>query len=82
VALFFYLYIKIIVMKIKLLTSIKRNGQNYIENDILDIPENNIDIWIKNGWGELIDKKEKKIKKETKELKIDSKQTKDETNKD
>jgi hypothetical protein len=69
-------------MKIKLLTSIKRNGQNYIENDILDIPENNIDIWIKNGWGELIDKKEKKIKKETKELKIDSKQTKDETNKD
>ena len=69
-------------MKIKLLTSIKRNGQNYIEGDILDIPENNIDIWIKNGWGELIDKKEKKIKKETKELKIDSKQTKDETNKD
>jgi len=69
-------------MKIKLLTSIKRNGQNYIAGDILDIPENNIDIWIKNGWGELIDKKEKKIKKETKELKIDSKQTKDETNKD
>jgi len=69
-------------MKIKLLTSIKRNGQNYIEGDILDIPENNIDIWIINGWGELIDKKEKKIKKETKELKIDSKQTKDETNKD
>jgi hypothetical protein len=34
------------------------------------------------GWGELIVKKEKKIKKETKELKIDSKQTKDETNKD
>jgi len=67
-------------MKIKLLTSIKRNGQNYIEGDILDIPENNIDIWIINGWGELIDKKEKKIKKETKELKIDSKQTKDEAN--
>jgi len=69
-------------MKIKLLTSIKRNGQNYIVGDILDIPENNVGIWIKNGWGELIDKKEKKIKKETKELKIDSKQTKDETNKD
>tara|TARA_R110002012_G_scaffold303187_1_gene504816 strand:+ start:470 stop:673 length:204 start_codon:yes stop_codon:yes gene_type:complete len=67
-------------MKIKLLTSIKRNGQNYIVGDILDIPENNVGIWIKNGWGELIDKKEKKIKKETKELKIDSKQTKDEAN--
>jgi hypothetical protein len=69
-------------MKIKLLIPIKRNGQNYKEGDILDIPENNIGKWIKKGWGELIDKKEKKIKKETKELKIDSKQTKDETNKD
>ncbi len=69
-------------MKIKLLIPIKRNGQNYKEGDILDIPENNIGKWIKKGWGELIDKKEKKIKKETKELKIDSKETKNETNKD
>lgn len=69
-------------MKIKLLTSIKRNGQNYIEGDIIDIPENNFGKWIKNGWGELIVKKEKKIKKETKELKLDSKETKNETNKD
>jgi hypothetical protein len=73
-------------MKIKLLTSIKRNGQNYIEGDIIDIPENNFGKWIKNGWGESIEKivkkKEVKIKKETKELKIDSKETKNETNKD
>lgn len=69
-------------MKIKLLTPVKRNGQNYKEGDIIDIPEKNVGKWIKMGWGELIDKKEKKIKKETKELKIDSKQTKDETNKD
>jgi hypothetical protein len=73
-------------MKIKLLIPIKRNGQNYKEGDILDIPENNIGKWIKKGWGESIEKivkkKEVKIKKETKELKIDSKETKNETNKD
>lgn len=69
-------------MKIKLLTQIKKGGQIYKDGDILDIKDHKIDKWIKMGWGELIDKKEKKIKKETKELKIDSKQTKDETNKD
>jgi|14BtaG_2_1085337.scaffolds.fasta_scaffold55928_3 hypothetical protein len=73
-------------MKIKLLTSIKRNGQNYIAGDILDIPENNVGKWLKNGWGESIEKivkkKEVKIKKETKELKIDLKETKNATNKD
>jgi hypothetical protein len=71
-------------MKIKLLTSIKRNGQNYIAGDILDIPENNVSKWLKNGWGESIEKivkkKEVKIKKETKELKLDSKETKHEGN--
>jgi hypothetical protein len=71
-------------MKIKLLTSIKRNGQNYIAGDILDIPENNVGKWLKNGWGESIEKigkkKEVKIKKETKELKLDSKETKHEAN--
>ena len=81
-ALFFYLYIKILIIKIKLLTQIKKGGQIYKDGDILDIEDHKIDKWIKMGWGELIDKKEKKIKKETKELKIDSKQTKDETNKD
>lgn len=69
-------------MKIKLLTQIKKGGQIYKDGDILDIEDHKIDKWIKMGWCELIDKKEKKIKKETKELKIDSKQTKDETNKD
>jgi len=71
-------------MKIKLLTSVKRNGQNYAEGDIIDIPEKNVGKWLKNGWGESIEKivkkKEVKIKKETKELKIDSKETKNETN--
>ena len=73
-------------MKIKLLTPVKRNGQNYKEGDIIDIPEKNVGKWIKKGCGESIEKivkkKEVKIKKETKELKIDSKETKNETNKD
>ena len=69
-------------MKIKLLTQNKKGGQIYKEGHIMDIEDQKIDKWIKMGWGELIVKKEKKIKKETKELKIDSKQTKDETNKD
>ena len=51
---------------------------------LLDIPENNARKWLKNGWGESIEKpiikKEVKIKKETKELKLDSKETKHETN--
>ena len=50
-------------MKIKLLTQIKKGGQIYTDGDILDIEDHKIDKWIKMGWGELIDKKEKKIKK-------------------
>lgn len=69
-------------MKIKLLTQIKKAGQIFIEGDIMEVEDHKVDKWIEMGWGELIDKKEKKIKKETKELKIDSKQTKNETNKD
>ena len=73
-------------MKIKLLTPVKRKGQNQKEGDIIDIPEKNVGKWIKKGRGESIEKivkkKEIKIKKETKELKIDSKETKNETNKD
>ena len=68
-------------MKIKLLTQIKRGGQIYSEGQILEIEDNKVNKWVSNGWGEII-KKEAKPKKETKELKIDSKETKDATNKD
>jgi len=42
VALFFYLYIKILIMKIKLLTQIKKGGQIYKDGDILDIEDHKI----------------------------------------
>ena len=69
-------------MKIKLLTSISKEGRNYKEGDIIEINESNLSKWISMGWGEAIVKKEAKPKKETKELKIDSKETKNETSKD
>ena len=68
-------------MKIKLLTQIKRGGQIYSEGQILEIEDSKVNKWVSKGWGEII-KKEAKPKKETKELKIDSKETKDATNKD
>ena len=68
-------------MKIKLLTSISKEGRNYNEGDIIEINESNLSKWISKGWGEAIIKKEAKPKKETKELKIDSKETKNETGK-
>ena len=68
-------------MKIKLLTSIFKEGRNYKEGDIIEINESNLSKWISKGWGESIIKKQAKPKKETKELKLDSKETKNETSK-
>ena len=56
-------------MKIKCLTEIHRNNVVYNKGDVLDIPESNVSKWIEKGWGECINKKELKVKKETKELK-------------
>lgn len=68
-------------MKIKLKTSIQKDGREYQAGDIIEINEANLPKWISNGWGEAIAKKEAKPKKETKELKLDSKETKNEANK-
>ena len=67
-------------MKIKLKTSMIIEGKEIAACEIININKSNLDKWLKKGWGEII-KKEVKIKKETKEFKID-KQTKNETNKD
>ena len=71
VALFFYLYIKqnLCIMKIKCKTEITREGVEYQKGDIVEIPEANVSKWIAKGWGEAIDTKEEKAKKETKEFK-------------
>jgi len=82
VALFFYLYIKINDMKIKLKIDISKDGQIIPAGEIIEINDNNSSKWVSKGWGELFQKEIKAKKKETKELKIDSKETKHETNKD
>ncbi len=68
-------------MKIKLLIPISKEGRDYKEGDIIEINDANISKWISKGWGEAIKKKEAKLKRETKELKLDSKETKNETGK-
>lgn len=65
-------------MKIKLLTSIKQDGKLIEKDSVIKLDEKIAQTWINKGWA----KKESKIKKQTKELKLDSKETKNETNKD
>lgn len=56
-------------MKVKINEEINRDGVTYKEGDIIDIPEANVPVWEERGWGVAIEKKEEKVKKETKELK-------------
>ena len=45
-------------MKMKCKVDIVREGVEYQKDDILDIPESNVDKWIAKGWGTPIEKKE------------------------
>ncbi len=63
-------------MKIKLLMPIVKDGKEIESGSVIEVPENNAPKWIAKGWGEPIKKKIHKEKKETKELKIDSKEIK------
>ena len=69
-------------MKAKLLTQLKIDGKNIESGEIINVSEDQFNKWSAKGWIESIEKKEVKVKKETKELKIDSKETKDEADKD
>lgn len=69
-------------MKAKLKTSLKIDGKKIESGEIINISEDKFNKWSNKGWVESVIKKEVKAKKETKELKIDSKETKNETNKD
>ena len=68
-------------MKVKLLKDIVHNGVPKKAGSSIDILDRNYDKWISKGLCEPFKKKEVKIKKETKELKVE-KITKDEANKD
>jgi len=67
-------------MKVKLLCNMLIEGKEIQAGEIIEIKDSSKDKYIAKGWGELV-KKEVKVKKETKELKVD-KLTKDEGNKD
>lgn len=69
-------------MKVTLLKDISYNGVQKKKGQVVDILDRNLDVWVSKGLCEPFKKKELKTKKETKELKIDSKETKDEANKD
>ena len=63
-------------MKIKLLMPIVKDGKEIEAGHVIDVPEHNAPKWVSRGWGEPVAKKIQKIKKETKELKVDSKEIK------
>tara|TARA_Y100001938_G_C7912474_1_gene340318 strand:- start:384 stop:572 length:189 start_codon:yes stop_codon:yes gene_type:complete len=56
-------------MKIKCKTEITREGVDYKKGDVINIPEENVSKWVAKGWGEVVDTKEEKATKETKEFK-------------
>ncbi len=64
-------------MKLNIKTPILRNGKRYNEGEIIELPDNVAKNWIKKGFANKISKKQNKEKIETKELKIDNLDTKD-----
>lgn len=59
-------------MKLKALMALNHKGKSYEAGDIIDVPENKVEVFVSKGWAA----KEAKVKKETKELKV-SKETKE-----
>tara|TARA_R100000329_G_scaffold123730_1_gene102262 strand:+ start:2219 stop:2425 length:207 start_codon:yes stop_codon:yes gene_type:complete len=68
-------------MKVKAKIQLKDGNIIINPGDVMDMADANVHGMIKKGWVEPI-KKEVKQKKETKEMKLDSKETKDATSKD
>ena len=64
-------------MKLNIKTPILRNGKRYNEGEIIESPDNVAKNWTKKGFANKISKKQNKEKIETKELKIDNLDTKD-----
>ena len=59
-------------MNIKIKQSILRNGKRYNEGDEINLPENIAKVWIKKSLASKISKKVNKAKFETKELKVEN----------
>jgi hypothetical protein len=70
-------------MKLKLKQSILRGGKRFDEGDKIELPDNIAQNWIAKGLATKIGKKQNKDKFETKELKVEYFEIKDDaTNKD
>lgn len=70
-------------MKLKIKQSVLRGGKRYNEGDEIQLPDNVAKNWIAKGFASKVSKKQNKDKFETKELKIENIEIKDDaTNKD
>ncbi len=74
---FFLSLQKYLVMKLKIKTSILRGEKRYNEGDKIELPDYIAANWISRGYASPIIKKQSKAKIETKELKVQQIETKD-----
>ena len=60
-------------MKLKVLVPLTNKGKNYEDVDDINVPDDKVDVFLNKGWAS----KEAKLKRQTKELKKESVETKD-----
>mgnify|MGYP003145818975 FL=1 len=60
-------------MKLKVLVPLTNKGKNYEAGDEINVPDEKVQVFLNKGWAS----KEAKLKRETKELKKESVETKD-----
>ncbi len=58
-------------MNLRIKESLLRNGKRYNEGDKIELPDNIAQNWIQKGWASKVGKKKSKIEIETKELKVE-----------
>ena len=66
-------------MQLEIKTSILRDGKRYEKGDKIELPESIAANWISKGYASPISKKQSKAKIETKELKVEQVETKDDS---
>jgi hypothetical protein len=64
-------------MNLKIKESILRNGKRYNEGDNIELLDNIAKVWIQKGFATKVTKKKSKIEIETKELKVEYLENKD-----
>jgi hypothetical protein len=64
-------------MNLKIKESILRNGKRYNEGDNIELLDDIAKVWIQKGFATKVTKKKSKIEIETKELKVEYLENKD-----